>query len=346
MTSDELKNEKGSELSPAHHSSLVTHHCSIVLCEPIHERGVKILASRGRVILAPAYTEDALIPLLATADAVILRALARITRRVLEAAPRLKVIGRHGIGLDNVDLEAATERGVWVVNTPEAPTESVAEHFLMLALMLAKRFPHVHGLLRRGEWQSSFGRPGMELAGRTVGLVGFGRVGRRIGTICRRAFGCRIFYTDVVACPELEAELGAERMPLERLLAESDFVGLSVPLVQSTRHLIGAREIERMKPTAFLLNVCRGPVWDESALAAALREGRIAGAATDVFEQEPVSPDHPLLALENFIATPHTATMTLEALERMSLVAEDVVAVLDGRTPRWPANKPRERHRR
>lgn len=319
---------------------------TIVLCEPIHERGVKILANRGQVVLAPSFEENALLPLLATADAVVVRALTRITRQVLEAAPRLKVVGRHGIGLDNVDLEAATERGVWVVNTPDAPTESVAEHFLMLALMLAKRFPLLHRLLRRGEWPSPSEPPGMELAGRTVGLVGFGRIGRRIGTACRQAFGCRILYTDVVACPALETELGAERMPLEPLLAQSDFVCLSVPLVESTRHLIGASEIGLMKPTAFLLNVCRGPVWDESALLAALREGRIAGAATDVFEQEPASPDHPLLALENFIATPHAATRTLEALERMSLVAEDVVAVLDGRTPRWPANQPRERRRR
>ncbi len=314
--------------------------CSIVLCEPIHERGLKILAARGRVAVAPSPTEEALMPLLATADAVVIRAITRITRRTLEAAPRLKVIGRHGIGLDNVDLAAATERGVWVVNTPDAPTESVAEHFLMLALMLARRFPQVHRLLRQGQWQSGLDGPGMELAGRTIGLVGFGRIGRRIGTICGRTFGCRILYTDVVACPELEAELGAERVPLERLLAESDFVGLAVPLVESTRHLIGAAEIARMKPTAFLLNVCRGPVWDESALAAALFERRIAGAASDVFEQEPAPPDHPLLALENFIATPHTATMTQEALERMSLVAEDVVAVLDGRRPRWPANEP------
>ena len=313
---------------------------TIVLCEPIHERGLRILEARGRIVRPASLDDESLLGLLAGADAVVIRALGRITRRMIEAAPRLKVVGRHGIGVDNIDLEAAAEHGVWVVHTPEAPTEPVAEHFVMLALMLARRFPHNDRLLRRGEWQARFDRPGMELAGRTVGIAGFGRIGRRTAEICSRGFGCRILYTDVVACPELEAELRAERVPLERLLGESDFVSLNVPLLPATRRLIGAREIALMKPTAYLLNLCRGPVWDEGAVAAALREGRIAGAATDVFEQEPASPDHPLLALENFMATPHVASATADAMERMSLVAEDIVAVLDGRAPRWPANKP------
>ncbi len=312
----------------------------IVLCEPIHERGLKILEARGRVVRPAALDEESLLLAVAGAEAVVVRALGRITRRIIEGAPLLKVVGRHGIGVDNIDVEAATEHGVWVVNTPDAPTESVAEHFVMLALMLARRCRRADRLLRSGAWLARFDEPGIELAGRTVGLVGFGRTGRRTAEICRRAFDCRILYSDVVACPELEAELGAERAPLERLLAESDFVSLHVPLMPSTRRLIGAREIALMKPTAYLLNLCRGPVWDESAVLAALRERRIAGAASDVFEQEPAPPDHPLLALENFLATPHMATATWEAMERMSLVAEDVVAVLDGREPRWPANKP------
>ena len=312
---------------------------TILLFETIHERGLKILEARGRVVRPPSLEEEALLPLMGQADAVVLRALARITRRLMKAAPRLKVVGRHGIGVDNIDLEAATELGIRVVNTPDAPTEPVAEHFLMLALMLAKGYVRAGQALRRGAWQSRFDRPGIELVGRTVGLVGFGRTGRRTAEICSRGFRCRILYTDVVSCPELEADLGARRVPLEELLKESDFVSLHVPLMEATRHLIGAREIGMMKPTAFLLNLCRGPVWDESEVLDALRAGRIAGAATDVFEQEPASPQHPLLELENFIATPHTASATLEAMERMSLVAEDVVAVLDGREPRWPVNK-------
>jgi D-3-phosphoglycerate dehydrogenase len=311
----------------------------ILLCEPIHERGRRILEAAGRVVLPASPYEADLLPHLSEAAAIVVRALSRIDRRIIDAAPKLKVVGRHGIGVDNIDLDAATARGVWVVNTPDAPTEGVAEHFVMLALMLAKRFPYLSKTLRRGAWQQRFDRPGVELAGRTVGLVGFGRTGRRVAEICGRGFGCRILYQDVVSCPKLEGELGAQQVKLERLLHQSDFVSLHVPLLPETKHLIGAREIALMKPAAYLLNLCRGPVWDEYAVADALREGRIAGAATDVFEDEPVPPDHPLLGFENFIATPHTASSSLEGLERMSLVAEDISAVLAGKRPRFPVNR-------
>lgn len=311
---------------------------TILIGEPIHQRGTRILEAYGRVVRPPAITEEALLPLMGEMDAMVVRAQVRVTRRLMEAAPRLKVVGRHGIGVDNIDIQAATDLGIWIVNTPDAPTEPVAEHFVMMALMLAKKFWTSARVLRTGAWNTRMDHPGMELVGRTVGIAGFGRIGRRIAQICGSSFSCRILYSDVIACPELEASLGARRVSLDVLMAESDFVSLNVPLIPETRHLIGAREIALMKPTAYLLNLCRGPVWDENALLEALQAGRIAGAATDVFEEEPSSPDHPLLKLENFIATPHNASATEEALERMSLVAEDIVAVLEGRQPQWPVN--------
>ncbi len=313
----------------------------ILIGEPIHERGTRILENYGRVVRPPATTEEALLPFMAEADALVVRALVRVNRKLLEAAPRLKVVGRHGIGVDNIDVDAATDLGIWVVNTPDAPTEPVAQHFVMMALMLAKKIWGSQRVLRTGEWNTRMSFPGMELTGRTIGIAGFGRIGRRIAQICGPAFSAQILYSDVVACPELEASVGARRVSLEELLKESDFVSLNVPLIPQTHHMIGARQIAMMKPTAYLLNLCRGPVWDENAVLEALKSGRIAGAATDVFEEEPCSPDHPLLKLENFIATPHNSSATGEALERMSLVAEDIVAVLDGRQPQWPVNNVR-----
>jgi D-3-phosphoglycerate dehydrogenase len=256
----------------------------------------------------------------------------------MEAAPRLKVVGRHGIGVDNIDVEAATDLGIWVVNTPDAPTEPVAEHFLMVALMLSKYFAFTKRVMETGDWKLRMDRPGRELRGRTIGIVGFGRIGRRIAEICCLGFGCTILYSDTIDGGERAAALAARRVPLDQLLAESDIVSLNVPLVAATRHMISTREIELMKPTAFLINLCRGPVWDERAVCEALKSNRIAGAAADVFETEPAPPDHPLLQFENFVATPHSSSSTEEALERMSLVAEDILAVLDGQEPRWAVN--------
>jgi D-3-phosphoglycerate dehydrogenase len=311
---------------------------TILVLERIHPRGQSLLEARGKVIIPKALDEATLLPLVRDADAIVTRAMARITRRLMEAAPQLKVVGRHGIGVDNIDVEAATDLGVWVVNTPDAPTEPVAEHFLMLALILQKHFGFTKHVLDTGDWSIRMDRPGRELRGRTVGIVGFGRIGRRIAEICCLGFGCQILYADTVDGGERAATLAARRVPLDQLLAESDIVSLNVPLIAETRHMIGKREIELMKPTAYLINLCRGPVWDEAAVYQALKAKCIAGAASDVFETEPAPADHPLLQLDNFVATPHSSSSTEEALERMSLVAEDVIAVLDGQEPRWAVN--------
>jgi len=314
----------------------------IIVYERMHERGMKLLEGAGQVIIPESLEEEALLPLFTRADGVVVRAMGRVSRRLMENAPRLKVVGRHGAGVDNIDVAAATELGIWVVNTPDAPAQSLAEHFFLLALALRRNFRQSERAFHRGEWNLRHSLVGSELQGKTVGIVGFGRTGRLIARKCHAAFDNRILYSDVVAAPpEVEQACGAARVELPQLLEESDIVTLQVPLTPETRHMIGAEQIARMKPTAFLLNLCRGPVWDEGAVLRALVERRIAGAATDVFEVEPPGvTGHMLLQLTNFTATPHIGGHTAEAMERMSLVAEDIVRVLEGQEPRSKVNRP------
>ena len=315
-----------------------------LLYEPMHEAGISLLKQHGEVIIAPAVDEATLLPLVKDVDAIVVRANGKATRTIMEAAPRLKVIGRHGVGLETIEVPAATERGIWVVNTPEANTESVAEHFVALALILSKRMLESDQALRAGQWKVRYEYLGRELSGRTLGVVGFGRIGRTTAQICHRGFGMQVLYYDVVpAPPEVERETGAARASLEDLLRRADYVSLNLPLTPETRHIIGREQIRLMKPTAFLLNLGRGPLWDEKAVLEALEGKWIAGVGTDVFEEEPTAKENPLFKFPNFVCTPHMAAHTEEAMRRMSLVAEDVIAVLEGRKQRWPANRPTPR---
>ncbi len=310
--------------------------------EPMHEAGTGLLQQRGDAILAPALDEATLVSLVRDVDAIVIRANGKITRTVMEAAPRLKVVGRHGVGLENVDVAAATERGIWVVNTPEANSESVAEHFVALALILSKRLLEADQALRAGNWNVRYEYIGRELFGKSLGVVGFGRIGRATARICHQGFRMPVLYYDVVAAPaEIEAETRARRVTLEELLRSADHISLNLPLTAETRHIIGREQIRLMKHTAYLLNLGRGPLWDETAVLEALEQQWIAGAGTDVFEEEPTAKDNPLFRHRRFVCTPHMAAHTDEAMRRMSLVAEDIVAVLEGREPRWPANRPK-----
>jgi D-3-phosphoglycerate dehydrogenase len=308
----------------------------------MHEAGTKLLEQHGEVVMAPALDEAALMSAVRDVDAIVIRANGKVTRKVMEAAPRLKVVGRHGVGLETIDVPAATERGIWVVYTPEANSESVAEHFVGLALMLSKRILEADQALRAGQWNVRYEYIGRELFGKTLGIAGFGRIGRNTARICRRGFGMPVLYSDVVAAPpDVEAETEAKRVSLDELLRTADYVSLNLPLTPETRHIIGREQIRMMKATAYLLNLGRGPLWDEKAVLEALEGQWIAGAGTDVFEEEPTAKDNPLFRHRRFVCTPHMAAHTDEAMRRMSLVAEDVVAVLEGKEARWPANRPK-----
>ena len=261
-------------------------------------------------------------------DAIIIRSGTRLTADLIARGSRLKVIGRAGVGVDNVDVEAASQRGIVVANAPQSTVISAAEHTIGLLLALTRRIPQAHAVLKEGRWErGSFG--GLELADKTLGLVGFGRIGQQVA---RRARGLemRVLAFDPYVAPERFRELGAERAEtLDALLAESDFVSLHATLTPESRGLIGREQIAHMRDGARLVNVSRGELVDEPALVEALESGKLAGAALDVFSEEPYT--GPLLALENVVVTPHLAASTHEAQDRAGvIVAEQVAAALEG----------------
>lgn len=259
----------------------------------------------------------------------------RIDGELLDAAgPQLKIVANHAVGFDNVDLAAATARGVLITNTPGVLTEATADHAWALLFAVARRIPESERFLRAGKFKGwgPLMFLGGDVTGRTLGVVGAGRIGHAMA-LRSRGFEMRVLYADESTNPVLEQEIGARRVELAELLRESDFVSLHVPLLPGTRHLINAETLRQMKPSAYLINTSRGPVVDEAALAAALRQGVLAGAALDVFENEPaVHPD--LLALENVVLTPHTASATIATRGKMaSMAANNLIAGLRGQKP-------------
>jgi len=312
----------------------------VLLYEPIHQKALEVLKAGAEVRMAASLEEDALLGQVADVDGIIIRANGRISRRLMQAAPRLKVVARHGVGVEAIDRQAAAERGITVVNTPAANDESVAEQCVAFMIVLAKRILESDRALRAGDWQARYRLIGAEVQGKTLGLVGFGKIGQRVAAICRNGLGMPILYHDVVAYAQAERALGARRVPLDELLQESDFVSLHLPLLPATEALIGEAALRRMKPSAFLINTARGPVVDQAALVRALREKWIAGAGLDVYDPEPLPPDSPLLQMDNVVLSPHMASHTDEALLRMAMVVTDVLAVIEGRAPESPVPPP------
>ncbi len=308
----------------------------VLLYEPMHVEGTRLLEERCDVVYARSFEEKALLKQVQDVDAIVIRANGAITRSVIESASQLKVIGRHGVGLDNIDLVAAREHGIPVVYTPEANVESVAEHFVALALILGKKLRTADMALRAGNWKARYELIGTELQGKTLGVVGFGRIGRQTARICHQGFEMAVLYFDVIRFPEMEKELEARPVELEQLFEESDFISINLPLLPQTRGLIDGNLLRRMKPTASLINMARGPVWNEADIVEALKENRIGGVGSDVYEVEPASPDNPLFTMDRFVGTPHMAAHTEESLIRMSMVARDIVSVLEGREPEFP----------
>ena len=252
---------------------------------------------------------------------------------LVSAAPRLRVLGRAGVGVDNIDLDTARREKVIVVTAPEATTIAVAEHTLALMLALARHIPAGDAALRRGEWPK--GRlEGSELHGKTLGLIGLGRIGRAVGERAA-ALGMAVIAYDPYLMPEAIQAAGAAPAEMDTLLAASDFVSLHLPLTGETRGFFSARAISRMKPGARLVCAARGGLIDERALQAALDDGRLAGAALDVFEHEPPG-DNPLLRHPHLVATPHIGGQTAEAQTRVAIdIAEEVLAALRGAPLRW-----------
>ena len=251
------------------------------------------------------------------------------------AGANLKMVARRGIGYEKVDVSACTARGVLSVNTPDGPSQSTAEHAVALLLAIAKNLQMSVDRLRTGLPYTRADLQGREVRGSTLGVIGFGRIGRRVSRICASGLGMRVIVFEPYVADIPAYHEGITTTPnLEGLLAEADFVSIHVPLTPDTRHLIGDRELRLMKTGACLINVSRGSIVDEAALIGALQAGHIAGAGLDVFDPEPPSSDNPLLHMDNVVATPHVASNTKEGLERMSDgVVDQILQLLDGERP-------------
>jgi len=310
----------------------------VLIAEPVAQEGVELLRARHEVDERPGLSRDELCAVVADYDALVVRSQVQVDAELIAAAPRLVVIGRAGVGVDNVDLEAATRAGVVVVNAPTGNTIAAAEHTLALLYGVARRTAAADASMRRGEWsRSQF--TGVELRGKTLGIIGLGKIGQAIA-VRARAMEMTVLGVDPFISAEAAANHGAELVDLDELLGRSDVVTVHVPITRATRGLIGRKELMKLKPGAIVLNVARGGIVDEAALGEALRSGHVGGAGVDVFEQEPPT-GSPLLDAPNTLLTPHLGASTAEA---QVLVAEEVAAqvidVLDGRSARYAVNAP------
>jgi glyoxylate reductase len=260
----------------------------------------------------------------------------KIDAEVFDAAPELKIVSQMAVGFDNVDLKEATKRGIYVTNTPEVLTDTTADFAWALLMAVARRVVEADKYVRSGRWKVGWHpdmMTGRDIHGATLGIVGAGRIGY---AMAKRAtgFDMKILFYDVISRPEMEKDFGAKRAELDVLLKEADFVSIHVPLMEETKHLMNEQKLKLMKKTAYLINNSRGPVVDEKALHKALKEGWIAGAGLDVFEQEPTPTDNPLLKLDNVVIAPHISSASIETRAKMSeMVADNLIAFLEGRKP-------------
>ncbi len=292
----------------------------VLVAAPIHPDAIKMLKDAGFEVIYEEYPNvERLKELIRDVDAVIVRSKPKVPAEVIEAGSRLRIIARAGVGLDNIDLETARKRNIKVVNAPKAPMRSVAELVFGLALALLRKIAYADRKMREGEWVKKRCL-GVELHGKTIGIIGFGRIGREVARIAKHGFGMKVMYYDVVRAPkEVEEELGAVKADLNEILRNADVVTLHVPLLETTRHMINEERLKIMKKSAILVNTSRGAVVDTEALVKALKEGWIAGAALDVFEEEPLPKEHPLTKLDNVVLTPHIGASTEEAQRRAGI---------------------------
>ncbi|HEX6530072.1 MAG TPA: NAD(P)-dependent oxidoreductase [Burkholderiales bacterium] len=304
----------------------------VLLTDAIAPAGEEILSKTGTIVRAPDSEPATIKRLAADVDGILIRS--KLPDDIFDAAPRVRAVAIHGSGTDLVPIESATARGVMVSNLPGVNAQSVAEYCAMAMLMLARGILSIVESLKKDPWDEARrrGASAHEIAGMTLGIVGVGAIGGRLAKIARHGFGMK-----VLGHQRRLDRLPAEAQPssLENLLRESDFVVLACPLTAETKHLVNAKTLSRMKTTAWLINVGRGPVVQEEALLAALREKRIAGAMLDVYEHYRLEPGHPLRALDNVILTPHLAAVTQESRARASIAAADeMLRMLRGERPR------------
>ncbi|MHC1570898.1 MAG: phosphoglycerate dehydrogenase [Methermicoccaceae archaeon] len=303
---------------------------NVLVSDPLAQRGIDEMKERGlSVDVNTGLSEDELCDIIGKYDALVVRSGTKVTQRVIEAAPRLKIIGRAGVGVDNIDVEAATRRGIVVVNAPEGNTISAAEHTVAMMLSLARNIPQAHASVKRGEWKRK-AFMGSEVHGKTIGIIGLGRIGAEVAKRCN-GFQMSVLGYDPFISKERAEELGVRLVSLDELIETSDFITVHTPLTKDTHNLIDRDEFSKMKKSARVINCARGGIISEKALYEALSEGRIAGAALDVYEKEPPEKS-PLLTLDNIVLTPHLGASTQEAQVSVAVsVAADIAEFLMGR---------------
>ena len=310
----------------------------VLVADSVGEEGIALLRSCAEVDIKPGLKPEELIAIIGDYDALVVRSQTKVTAKIIEAGKKLQVIGRAGVGVDNIDVEAATRLGIIVVNAPSSNTISAAEHTIALILSLARHIPQANASLKSGKWlRTEF--TGIEVRNKTLGIIGLGNVGSEVA---KRAIGLemKLLGYDPFVSAESARNFGVEVVPLEQLLKESDFITLHVPLTNSTKGLIGAKELTLVKPTARLVNTARGGLVDEEALVKAINEGRMAGAAFDVFTTEPIT-DSILFKNDKIIVTPHLGASTVEAQALVSEdVAEQIVDIFNGQPAQYAVNAP------
>jgi len=298
----------------------------VLVSDPIDEEGVKMLREAGLTVdLRTDITAEELKKIIGGYDAIVVRSRTKLTEEVLKKATSLKAIARAGVGLDNIDTRYAKERGVEVFNSPEAPCNAVAELVIGLMLSMARHISVADSTMKQGKWEKNK-LTGIELSGRTLGVIGFGRIGYMVGKKAR-ALGMKVLAYDVLMdkLRHFVEEIGANDVDMDTLLAESNFITVHVPLLPQTKHMISTKQFIKMKTGVYIINAARGGIVDEAALKAALESGKVAGAALDVFEQEP-SPDPELIRRENVVCTPHIGAGSVEAqLGNSTIVAEKLI---------------------
>jgi D-3-phosphoglycerate dehydrogenase / 2-oxoglutarate reductase len=312
----------------------------VLVNKPIHEDAIKLLQTEVEVLTPFKAPPEEILKLLSTVQGMVLCVGFNVTAETLETITNLEVVGRHGVGLENIDVAAATRKGLPVTFTPEGPTESTAEHAFLLMTAVARKLTFLDRQTRAGNFVIRDTVVGSELLNKKVGVAGFGRIGQRFAEMCRDAFHMEIHAFDPFL-PEdkLKAWGAIPHSNLSSMAAEVEFLSVHTPATAQTRHMVNADVLNALGKNGYLVNCARGPVVDEQALIAALQNGIIAGAAVDVYDPEPPAPNNPLFSLDNVVLTPHLASFTEEGRQRMGMmVAEDVLRVLRGEKPKYPAN--------
>jgi len=312
----------------------------VLITEPISEDAIEMMKREGlEVDVKTNLTHDELIRIISEYDAIIVRSGTKVTREVIESAKNLKIIGRAGVGVDNIDLDAATERGIIVVNAPGGNTVSAAEHTIGLLFAIARKIPQADRSVKEGKWERKKFM-GVELRGKTIGIIGLGRVGYEVAKRAR-ALEMEVLAYDPYISEERAKSVGAKLVSLEELLKKSDFITIHVPKTKETEDLISYKEFEMMKDGVYIINTARGGIVNEKALYDAIVKGKVAGAALDVYEKEPPDPNNPLLKLENVITTPHIGASTKEAQRSVGImIAEDIIRFAKGLPVRNAVNLP------